>query len=62
MRRIVVHGLLCSTAIALAVAVALDATLVRMLLVPATMTVLGEANWWAPRWLRPLANRFAIAH
>ncbi|MBN8882531.1 MAG: MMPL family transporter [Salana multivorans] len=47
---------------ALAVAVALDATLVRMLLVPATMTVLGEANWWAPRWLRPLANRFAIAH
>ncbi|WP_454300466.1 MMPL family transporter [Salana multivorans] len=47
---------------ALAVAVALDATIVRMLLVPATMTVLGDLNWWAPRWLRPLARRFAIEH
>ena len=33
----------------LAVAVLIDATLVRMLLVPATMTLLGRANWWAPR-------------
>lgn len=47
---------------ALAVAVALDATLVRMLLVPATMTVLGDLNWWAPRWMRPIAARFAIEH
>jgi len=35
---------------ALAVAVLVDATLVRLVLVPATMTVLGPANWWAPRW------------
>jgi RND superfamily putative drug exporter len=35
----------------LAVAVLLDATLVRMLLVPATMELLGEKNWWLPRWL-----------
>jgi len=35
----------------LAVAVLLDATLVRLLLVPALMTVLGERNWYAPRWL-----------
>ena len=34
--------------LALAVAVAVDATLVRCLLVPATMTLLGEWNWWAP--------------
>lgn len=47
---------------ALALAVALDATLVRMLLVPATMTVLGDANWWAPRWLRPLARRLSLQH
>nr|WP_029253470.1 MMPL family transporter [Paraoerskovia marina] len=47
---------------ALAVAVAIDATLVRMLLVPATMTVLGRANWWAPRPLRALYRRFAITH
>lgn len=35
----------------LAVAVLLDATLVRLLLVPASMTVLGDRNWYAPRWL-----------
>jgi RND superfamily putative drug exporter len=33
-------------------AIALDATLVRTLLVPATMQLLGDWNWWAPRWLR----------
>ena len=35
----------------LAVAVFLDATVVRMLLVPATMELLGDRNWWLPRWL-----------
>ena len=35
----------------LAVAVLVDATLVRMVLVPATMELLGDANWWLPRWL-----------
>ena len=35
----------------LAVAIALDATVVRMVLVPATMALLGRANWWLPRWL-----------
>jgi putative drug exporter of the RND superfamily len=35
----------------LAVAVLVDATLVRMVLVPATMELLGERNWWIPRWL-----------
>jgi putative drug exporter of the RND superfamily len=35
----------------LAVAVLLDATVIRMLLVPATMELLGDANWWIPRWL-----------
>ncbi len=33
-------------------AIALDATLVRTLLVPATMQLLGDWNWWAPAWLR----------
>ena len=36
-----------------AIAVLLDATLVRALLVPATMRLLGEWNWWAPAWLKP---------
>ena len=35
----------------LAVAVFLDATIVRMLLVPATMELLGDRNWWLPKWL-----------
>jgi RND superfamily putative drug exporter len=36
----------------MALAVALDATLVRVLIVPATMRLFGDLNWWAPRWLR----------
>ena len=35
----------------LATAILLDATIVRMLLVPATMELLGDQNWWLPRWL-----------
>ena len=35
----------------LATAVLLDATVVRVVLVPATMTLLGDWNWWLPRWL-----------
>jgi RND superfamily putative drug exporter len=35
----------------LAIAVLLDATIVRLLLVPATMELLGDRNWWLPRWL-----------
>jgi putative drug exporter of the RND superfamily len=37
--------------VGMGVAVAVDATLVRCLLVPATMVLLGRANWWFPRWL-----------
>jgi RND superfamily putative drug exporter len=37
--------------VGLSVAVFLDATLVRLVLVPATMSLLGSANWWLPRWL-----------
>ena len=35
----------------LAVAVFIDATLIRSVLLPATMTLLGDWNWWLPRWL-----------
>jgi RND superfamily putative drug exporter len=37
--------------VGLSVAVAIDSTIVRILLVPATMTLLGDANWWLPKWL-----------
>jgi RND superfamily putative drug exporter len=41
-----------------ALAVLVDATLVRGVLVPSLMVLLGRANWWAPTALRPLAARF----
>ena len=44
----------------LTLAVLVDATLVRMLLVPAFMHVLGRVNWWAPKPLARLHNRFGI--
>ena len=47
--------------VGLTLAVLMDATLVRMLLVPAFMHVLGRANWWAPRPLVWLRERFGIS-
>ena len=44
----------------LAVAVLLDATIVRMVLVPATMELLGERNWWMPRWLDRVVPRLQV--
>jgi len=47
---------------ALLMVVAVDASLVRMLLVPSSMTVLGKWNWWAPGPLRRLHDRYGITH
>jgi RND superfamily putative drug exporter len=41
----------------LATAIFIDATVVRMVLVPATMTLLGRTNWWLPKWLDRLLPR-----
>jgi RND superfamily putative drug exporter len=46
--------------VGLATAIFLDATVVRMLLVPATMELLGNANWWLPRWLARLLPRVSV--
>ncbi|HEY5183719.1 MAG TPA: MMPL family transporter [Actinomycetes bacterium] len=46
--------------VALALAVIIDATLVRMIFVPATMTLLGDLNWWAPAPLRRFHDRFGL--
>jgi len=46
--------------VALAVAVLLDMTLVRMLLVPALMTWQERIMWWAPRWMKRLHARFGL--
>jgi RND superfamily putative drug exporter len=44
----------------LSVAVLVDATIVRMVLVPATMELLGRRNWWMPRWLDRVVPHLAI--
>jgi RND superfamily putative drug exporter len=46
--------------VGMALAVIVDATLVRGALVPAFMRLAGNANWWAPRPLRRLYERFGI--
>jgi uncharacterized membrane protein YdfJ with MMPL/SSD domain len=46
--------------VGMGVAVAVDATLVRCLLVPAVMTLLGRANWWFPGWLDRIVPNFSI--
>jgi uncharacterized membrane protein YdfJ with MMPL/SSD domain len=43
-----------------AVAIALDATLVRLILVPAAMKLMGEWNWWFPSWLDKLVPDFSF--
>jgi putative drug exporter of the RND superfamily len=44
----------------LSVAVLIDATIVRLLMVPATMELLGDRNWWIPRWLDRILPRIHI--
>ena len=46
----------------MAIAVLLDATIIRVLLVPATMRLLGDWNWWAPGPLQRLADRLGFDH
>jgi uncharacterized membrane protein YdfJ with MMPL/SSD domain len=44
-----------------ALAVLIDASLIRALLVPSLMELLGERNWWAPKPLRRLHERFGLS-
>jgi len=44
----------------LATAIFIDATVVRLVLVPATMELLGNANWWLPRWLDRIVPRLSV--
>jgi RND superfamily putative drug exporter len=46
--------------IGLATAVAVDATVIRMVLVPSTMALVGDPNWWLPRWLDRLLPRLDL--
>jgi len=51
-----------SIGVGMAIAVLLDATIIRVLLVPATMRLLGRWNWWAPGPLKRLADRLGFDH
>ena len=53
-------GLVAEDGDAVALAVALDATIVRALLVPSLMALLGKWNWWAPGPLRRLHERIGV--
>jgi RND superfamily putative drug exporter len=44
----------------LALAVFIDATLVRMVLVPATMELLGDRNWWLPAWINRILPKIDV--
>jgi RND superfamily putative drug exporter len=48
--------------IGLASAIFLDATIVRMVLVPAVMQLLGKRNWWIPGWLEKILPRLDVEH
>jgi RND superfamily putative drug exporter len=50
-------GVVKMMGLGLAVAVLLDATLIRLVLVPATMSLLGDLNWWLPGWFRRPTSR-----
>jgi RND superfamily putative drug exporter len=47
-------------AIGMAFAVLIDASLVRMILVPSIMSLLGEHAWWMPRWLEPIVPHLQL--
>jgi RND superfamily putative drug exporter len=51
-----------SIGVGMALAVALDATVIRVLLVPATMRLLGRWNWWAPGFLGRIVERLGFSH
>jgi RND superfamily putative drug exporter len=51
-----------SIGVGMALAVALDATVIRVLLVPATMRLLGRWNWWAPGFLGRVVDRLGFSH
>jgi RND superfamily putative drug exporter len=47
-------------AVGMAFAVLIDATLVRMILVPSVMSLLGRHAWWMPRWLEPIVPHLTL--
>ncbi|HEY0444192.1 MAG TPA: MMPL family transporter, partial [Candidatus Limnocylindrales bacterium] len=51
-----------SIGVGMAIAVFIDATIIRVLLVPAAMRLMGRWNWWAPGFLSRLVDRLGFGH
>src|SRR5258707_10747830 len=51
-----------SIGVGMAIAVAIDATIIRVLVVPATMRLMGKWNWWAPGFLGRFVDRLGFSH
>jgi RND superfamily putative drug exporter len=51
-----------SIGVGMAIAVLVDATIIRVLVVPSTMRLMGDWNWWAPGPLRRVADRLGFSH
>src|SRR5512132_2880115 len=58
--RVITSAALIMVSVFLAFVINGDPTLVRCLLVPAAMVLLGRANWWFPRWLDRIVPNFSI--
>ena len=43
-------------------ALIIDATIIRMLLVPSLVKLMGEANWWAPAWMKKVHEKAGMGH
>ncbi|MFD3811966.1 MMPL family transporter [Rhodococcus sp. NPDC058639] len=48
--------------IGMIIALIIDATIIRMLLVPSLVKLMGEANWWAPAWMKRIHEKVGLGH
>lgn len=55
-------GVMKLLGVGMIVALIVDATIIRMLLVPSLVKLMGEANWWAPVWMKKLHTKVGIGH
>ncbi len=55
-------GVMKFLGVGMIVALIVDATIIRMLLVPSLVKLMGEANWWAPAWMKKIHAKVGIGH
>ncbi|MGG7103141.1 MMPL family transporter [Rhodococcus sp. 24CO] len=55
-------GVMKFLGVGMIVALIVDATIIRMLLVPSLVKLMGEANWWAPGWMKKIHAKVGIGH